>query len=61
MNKINWQYQKANIEKLIHEKKILFGCSRRSNNNKQLLDRVKDLQAQLNFVIENRKEFIIPK
>ena len=29
-----WHYQKANIEKLIHENKIIFGCSRRSNNKK---------------------------
>ena len=30
-------------------------CYRRNNNDKQLLDRLKDLQAQLNFLIEKSK------
>ena len=34
------------IKKLIHEKKNIFKCFRRSNNNKQF-DRLKDLQSQL--------------
>ena len=44
------------IKKLIHEKKNIFNCFRRSNNDKQLLDRLKDLQTQLNFFIEKSKE-----
>ena len=43
------------IKKLIHEKKNIFNCFRRNNNDKQLLDRLKDLQAQLNFLIEKSK------
>ena len=40
------------IKKLIHEKKNIFYCFRRNNNDKQLLDRLKYLQNQLNFLIE---------
>ena len=43
------------IKKLIHEKRNIFNCFRRNNNDKQLLDRLKDLQAQLNFLIEKSK------
>ena len=43
------------IKKLIHEKKNIFNCFRRNNNDKQLLDRLKDLQTQLNFLIEKSK------
>ena len=43
------------IKKLIHEKKSIFNCFRQNNNDKQLLDRLKDLQAQLNFLIEKSK------
>ena len=43
------------IQKLIHEKKSIFNCFRQNNNDKQLLDRLKDLQAQLNFLIEKSK------
>ena len=43
------------IKKLIHEKKNIFNCFRRNNNDKQLLGRLKDLQAQLNFLIEKSK------
>ena len=48
-----WMNKK--IKKLIHEKKNIFNCFRRNNNDKQLLDRLKDLQAQLNFLIEKSK------
>ena len=48
-----WMNEK--IKKLIHEKKNIFNCFRRNNNDKQLLDRLKDLQAQLNFLIEKSK------
>ena len=37
------------IKKLIHEKE-------KRNNDKQSLDRLKDLQTQLNFLIEKSKE-----
>ena len=43
------------IKKLIHEKRNIFNCFRRNNNDKQLLDRLKDLQTQLNFLIEKSK------
>ena len=43
------------LKRLIHEKKNIFNCFRRNNNNKQLLDRLKDLQIQLNFLIEKSK------
>ena len=43
------------IKKVIHEKKNIFSCFRRNNNDKQLLDRLKDLQALLNFLIEKSK------
>ena len=43
------------IKKLINEKKIIFYCFHRNNNDKQLLDRLKDLQNQLNFLIEKSK------
>ena len=43
------------IKKLIHEKKNIFNCFRRNNNDKQLLNRLKDIQAQLNFLIEKSK------
>ena len=43
------------IKKLIHEMKSIFNCFRQNNNEKQLLDRLKDLQAQLNFLIEKSK------
>ena len=33
----------------------IFNCLRRKNNSKQLLDRLKDLLAQLNFLIEKSK------
>ena len=40
---------------MIHEKKNIFNCFHRNNNDKQLLDRLKYLQAQLNFLIEKSK------
>ena len=40
------------IKKLIHEKKNILNCFRRNNNDKQLLDRSKDLQTQLKFLIK---------
>ena len=43
------------IKNLIHEKKSIFNFLRQNNNDKQLLDRLKDLQAQLNFLIEKSK------
>ena len=43
------------IKRMIHEKKNIFNCFRRNNNDKQLLDRLKDLQIQLNFFIEKSK------
>ena len=43
------------IKKLIHENKNIFNCFRRNNNYKQLLDRLKDHQNQLNFLIEKSK------
>ena len=43
------------IKKLIHEKKNILNCFRRNNNGKQLLDKLKDLQAQLNFLIKKSK------
>ena len=43
------------IKKLIHEKKNIFNCLRQKNKVKQLLGRLKDLQAQLNFLIEKSK------
>ena len=43
------------IKKLIHEKKNIFDCFRRNNNEKQLLDRLKDLQTQLTFLFEKSK------
>ena len=46
------------IKNLIHEKKNILKCFRRSNNDKQLLDRLKDLQTRLSFLIEKSKEDI---
>ena len=43
------------IKKLIQEKKNILNCFRRSNNDKQLLERLKDIQTQLNFLIEKSK------
>ena len=43
------------IKKLIHEKRHIFNCFRGNNNAKQLLDRLKDLQTQLKFLIEKSK------
>ena len=43
------------IKKLIHKKKSIFNRFRQNNNDKQLLDRLKDLQAQLNFLIEKSR------
>ena len=43
------------IKTLILEKRNIFNCFHRNNNDKQLLDRLKDLQAQLNFLIEKSK------
>ena len=43
------------IKKLIREKKKIFNYFCRSNNNKKLLDRLKDFQTQLNFLIEKSK------
>ena len=43
------------IKKLINEKKFIFNCFHWNNNNKQSLDRLKDLQTQLNFLIEKPK------
>ena len=43
------------IKKLIHEKKNIFNCFGRNNSDKQLVDRLKDLQAQLNFLIKKSK------
>ena len=46
---------KKDIKKLIHDKKNIFNCFRRNNNDKQLLDKLKDLQTQVNFLIEKSK------
>ena len=46
-------------KKLIHEKKNIFNCFRRNNNDKQLLERLKDLQAQRVFLLKNLNENII--
>ena len=35
-------WMKKEIKKLIHKKKNIFNCFHRSNNDKQLLDRLKD-------------------
>ena len=43
------------IKKRIHEMKHIFNFFRWNNNDKQLLDRLKDLQTQLNFLIEKSK------
>ena len=43
------------IKKLIHEKKNIFNSFCGNINDKQLLDRLEDLQAQLNFLIEKSK------
>ena len=51
-----WMNKK--IKKLIHEKKKIFNCVRRSTYDKQLLDRLKDLQIQLIFSMKNLKENI---
>ena len=48
-------WMKKEIKKLIHEKKHIFNYFRRNNNDKQLLDRLKDLQTQLDFLIEKSK------
>ena len=56
---LRWMSKK--VKKLIYEKKNIFICCRRSNNNKQLLDRLKDLQTQLNFFIEKSKGKFIYK
>ena len=37
------------------KRKTFSGCFRRNNNDKQLLDRSKDLQTQINFFIEKSK------
>ena len=39
-------WMKKEIKKMINEKKNIFNCFRRNNNNKQLLDRLEDSQAQ---------------
>ena len=51
-----WMNKK--IKKLIHEKKKIFNCFRRSTYDKQLLDRLKDLQIKLIFSMKNLKENI---
>ena len=43
------------IKKLIHGREIIFNCFRWSKKDKQLLDRLKDLQTQLNFTFEKSK------
>ena len=43
------------IKKLIHEKKNIFNCFCRSNNENQLSEKLKDLQTKLNFLIETFK------
>ena len=40
------------IKKLIHEKRNILNCFHWNNNDKQLLDRLNDLQTQLNFLME---------
>ena len=52
----NPPWMNKQIKKLIHEKRNIFNCFRRNNNDKQLLERMKDLQTQLNFLIEKSKE-----
>ena len=44
--------KKSNISFM---KRKYFQCFRRSNNDKQLLDRLKDLHTQINFLIEKSK------
>ena len=41
------------IKRLIHKKKNIFHCFHLNNNDKQLLDRLEDLQT--NFLIERSK------
>ena len=43
------------IKKFIHEKKFFLNCFRRSNNDKHLLDKLRDIQTQFNFFIEKYK------
>ena len=52
----NSPWMNKEIKKLIHEKKNILNCFRQNNNDKQLLDKLKDLQVQLNFLIEKSKE-----
>ena len=40
---------------MIHEKNSIFICFRPNNNDNQLLDRLKYLQALLNFLIKKSK------
>ena len=49
-------WMKKDIKQLIYEKRNTFNCLRRINNNKQLLDRLKDLQIQLRFLIDKSEE-----
>ena len=44
-----WMNKEA--KKLIFEKKNNFNCVRQNNNDKQLLDRLKDFQTKLDFQI----------
>ena len=43
------------IKNWFMKRKTFFNCFRCSNNDKQLLDRLKDLQTQLNFLIGKSK------
>ena len=56
----NLPWMNKQIKKLIHEKKNIFNSFCRNNSNKQLLDRLKDLQTQI-FSLKNLKENIIHK
>ena len=40
------------MKRLLHEKKNVFNCFRRNNNENQLFDRLVDLQIPLDFPIE---------
>ena len=52
----NPPWMNKQIKKLTHDKRNIFNCFRRNNNDNQLLERMKDLQTQLNFLIEKSKE-----
>ena len=48
-------WMKKEVKKLINDKKNIFNCFRRNNNDMQLLDKLKDFQTQLSFFIKKFK------